>query len=77
MYDTLKGVRGEVHILIKVELIRDLNRHRDTSTGVPIFYTQQLPPTYTTLAILGFVEELMLKDDPECVARPNRLPARR
>ena len=41
IYDTLHGIRGEVHVSIKVELFSDLNKFRESSCGVP-FYCSEL-----------------------------------
>ena len=37
IYDTLHGIRGEVHVSIKVELFSDLNKFRESSCGVPFY----------------------------------------
>ena len=37
MYDTMHGIRGEVQIIVKVELFSDLNKFRQSSCGVQFF----------------------------------------
>lgn len=38
VFDTMHGIRGEVHIIIKVELFSDFNRFRQSSCGIQFFY---------------------------------------
>jgi len=38
VYDTMHGIRGEVNIIIKVELFSDFNKFRQSSCGVQFFY---------------------------------------
>eukprot|EP01134_Creolimax_fragrantissima_P003295 CFRG3295T1 len=65
IYDTIRGVRGEVMLVIKLDLFNNTNQFRDTSVGVQIFSLTVLPEVYKTLAIYGFVEELVVDNDPE------------
>eukprot|EP00047_Mylnosiga_fluctuans_P022644 m.123782 g.123782 ORF g.123782 m.123782 type:complete len:930 (+) comp9335_c0_seq5:57-2846(+) len=65
LYDTLRGVRGSINLSVKLTLLRDQNRFRDTSCGVLFFMTKGLPECYQAAAVKGFVEELMVNDDPE------------
>ncbi|KJE97542.1 hypothetical protein CAOG_07382 [Capsaspora owczarzaki ATCC 30864] len=65
IYDTLRGIRGEVNVSVKLDLISDVNKFRDTSLGVRFFAMRCLPPFYRTTAVHGFVEELIVDDDPE------------
>ncbi len=37
IYDTIHGIRGEVNVMVKVELFSDLNKFRQSSCGVPFF----------------------------------------
>eukprot|EP01137_Pigoraptor_chileana_P015644 Opistho-2@5274 len=71
IYDTLKGIQGEVNVVVKLQLFSDVNRFRDTSCGVQFFGMAMLPPCYRALAIHGFVEELVVNDDPEHQFRDN------
>lgn len=45
--------------------LRDANKFRDSSCGVQFFSSISAPPSYQILTIFGFVEELMVNDDPE------------
>lgn len=38
VFDTMHGIRGEVHIIIKVELFSDFNKFRQSSCGIQFFY---------------------------------------
>lgn len=38
VYDTLQGIRGEVNVIVKVELFSDSNKFRQSSCGVQFFY---------------------------------------
>ena len=37
VYDTMHGIRGEINIVVKVELFSDLNKFRQSSCGVQFF----------------------------------------
>ncbi|XP_050039850.1 C2 domain-containing protein 5 [Dermacentor andersoni] len=65
IYDTMHGIRGEVNLVVRIELFNDSNRYRESSCGVRFFYSSGIPQGYHALAILGFVEELVVNDDPE------------
>jgi len=67
LYDTLGGVRGELGLSIKVQFIGDVNPFRDSSAGVQLFPFSTLDPAsgYTVSHVYGFVEELVVADDPE------------
>ena len=40
VYDTMHGIRGEVNILVKVDLFSDFNRFRQSSCGVQFFFSK-------------------------------------
>lgn len=42
VYDTMHGIRGEVNIIVKVELFSDFNRFRQSSCGVQFFYCKYI-----------------------------------
>lgn len=42
VFDTMHGIRGEVHIIIKVELFSDFNRFRQSSCGIQFFFCKLL-----------------------------------
>lgn len=64
IYDTLHGIRGEINCMVKVNLFSDNNRYRQSSCGVRFFFSD-IPNGYKCDAILGFVDELLVNDDPE------------
>lgn len=37
VYDTMHGIRGEVNVIVKVELFSDFNRFRQSSCGIHFF----------------------------------------
>ena len=67
LYDTLTGVRGELGLSVKINFIGDVNPFRDSSAGVQLFPFPLLDKYsgYSVLHVYGFVEELVVADDPE------------
>ncbi len=66
IYDTLKGIRGELHVALKIRFIGDVNPFRKSSAGVQFFATSELDEKqYCVTSVLGFVEELAVAYDPE------------
>ncbi|KAM5251549.1 C2 domain-containing protein 5 isoform 11-T14 [Hipposideros larvatus] len=65
IYDTIHGIRGEINVVVKVDLFNDLNRFRQSSCGVKFFCTTSIPKCYRAVIIHGFVEELVVNEDPE------------
>ncbi|XP_076127037.1 C2 domain-containing protein 5 isoform X1 [Alosa pseudoharengus] len=65
IYDTIHGIRGEINVLVKVDLFNDLNRFRQSSCGVKFFCTASIPRCYRAVMVHGFVEELVVNEDPE------------
>ncbi|XP_076796921.1 C2 domain-containing protein 5 isoform X14 [Arvicanthis niloticus] len=65
IYDTIHGIRGEINVVVKVDLFNDLNRFRQSSCGVKFFCTTSIPKSYRAVVIHGFVEELVVNEDPE------------
>lgn len=61
----MHGIRGEIQIEAKLELISDLNTYRKSSCGVRFFCSPKIPEGYTLQCFYGFVEELLINDDPE------------
>lgn len=78
LYDTLGGVRGELGLSVKLNFIGDVNPFRDSSAGVQLFPFSTLDPAsgYTVLHVFGFVEELVVADDPEFEWKNNFRQAR-
>ncbi|PIK35970.1 putative C2 domain-containing protein 5 [Apostichopus japonicus] len=65
IFDTMHGIRGEIKVMVRVELIEDANQFRQSSCGVHFFSSSRVPSCYTVQAIHGFVEELVVNNDPE------------
>lgn len=67
LYDTLGGVRGELGLSVKLNFIGDINPFRDSSAGVQLFPLSTLDPASGLFVrhIFGFVEELVVAEDPE------------
>ncbi|MCJ8733654.1 hypothetical protein PDJAM_G00226120 [Pangasius djambal] len=59
------SIRGEINVLVKVDLFNDLNRFRQSSCGVKFFCTTSVPRCYRAVMVHGFVEELVVNEDPE------------
>lgn len=60
----MQGIRGEINIICKVELFSDNNKFRQSSCGVQFFHSTSIPFGYHAV-IRGFVEEMIVDDDPE------------
>ncbi|CAB1313736.1 unnamed protein product [Coregonus sp. 'balchen'] len=54
-----------IYVLVKVDLFNDLNRFRQSSCGVKFFCTTSIPRCYRVALVHGFVEELVVNEDPE------------
>ncbi|XP_051785991.1 C2 domain-containing protein 5 isoform X9 [Erpetoichthys calabaricus] len=65
IYDTIHGIRGEINVSVKVDLFNDLNRFRQSSCGVKFFCSTSIPKCYKAVVVHGFVEELVVNEDPE------------
>ncbi|XP_034664373.1 C2 domain-containing protein 5 isoform X1 [Drosophila subobscura] len=65
VFDTMHGIRGEINVIVKVDLFSDVNKFRQSSCGIPFFHSQCVPFGYRAQVIHGFVEELVVNDDPE------------
>jgi len=78
LYDTLGGVRGELGLSVKLDFIGDVNPFRDSSAGVQLFPFSTLDPAsgYMVSHVFGFVEELVVADDPEFEWKNNFRQAR-
>lgn len=42
VYDTMHGIRGEVNVIVKVELFSDFNKFKQSSCGVQFFYCKYI-----------------------------------
>eukprot|EP00003_Mantamonas_plastica_P031402 TRINITY_DN8149_c0_g1_i4.p2 TRINITY_DN8149_c0_g1~~TRINITY_DN8149_c0_g1_i4.p2 ORF type:complete len:255 (-),score=64.85 TRINITY_DN8149_c0_g1_i4:355-1119(-) len=65
IYDSLKGIRGYLNIVLKLKFVQDNNPFKDLSAGVQFLSVAKPPPGTKITKILGFVEELIVDDDPE------------
>lgn len=65
VYDTMHGIRGEVDISVKVEHFSDFNKFRQSSCGIQFFCSPAVPHGFYAHTVHGFVEELIVNDDPE------------
>lgn len=45
LYDTLRGIRGSLHIVVKLQFIGNDNPFRDSSAGVQFFSVSSLSPS--------------------------------
>ncbi|KAJ3035771.1 hypothetical protein HK097_004106 [Rhizophlyctis rosea] len=65
IFDTLRGIRGEINCQIKLQFFGDVNPFKDSSAGVQFFNSTALPTTFHVVSVLGFVSALTNDDDPE------------
>lgn len=65
IYDSLKGVRGELNVTVRLEYFGDVNPFKDSSAGVQFFSMTAIPPGMQLISMLDFVEELVPDSDPE------------
>eukprot|EP00761_Pharyngomonas_kirbyi_P012348 gb/GECH01012375.1/.p1 GENE.gb/GECH01012375.1/~~gb/GECH01012375.1/.p1 ORF type:complete len:1018 (+),score=197.21 gb/GECH01012375.1/:1-3054(+) len=66
IYDSLLGIRGELHVSVKVPFFRDLNPFTESSPGVA-FFSSGGPSSIVSAVqdMKGFIEEVLVDDDPE------------
>eukprot|EP01094_Clydonella_sp_ATCC50884_P010663 TRINITY_DN2046_c0_g1_i2.p1 TRINITY_DN2046_c0_g1~~TRINITY_DN2046_c0_g1_i2.p1 ORF type:complete len:964 (+),score=215.00 TRINITY_DN2046_c0_g1_i2:36-2927(+) len=64
VFDCLKGIRGWLRVCIRVDLIDNVSQFANTDFSVRIF-SGDVPTRYQITRIFGFVEELVVEDDPE------------
>ena len=65
LYDTLRGVRGELSIVVKMDFVGDVNPFKESGTGVQFFSLDAPPAGTVLLSVVGLVEELVIEPDPE------------
>ncbi|KAJ3224779.1 hypothetical protein HK099_007898 [Clydaea vesicula] len=65
IFDTLRGIRGELNAQVKLQYFGDINPFKDSSTSVQFFSINSIPSTYQAVSLLGFVSALDSADDPE------------
>jgi hypothetical protein len=69
IFDTLRGARGQLHVKVKISFFSNASETRtDTSAGVRFFSSTAAPECFEVERVFGFVEELLVKDDPEHAA---------
>ncbi|ORX88915.1 hypothetical protein K493DRAFT_384143 [Basidiobolus meristosporus CBS 931.73] len=65
IYDTLRGVRGEIYVQVKIQFFGDVNPFKDSSAGVQFFSVSTVTEKFPIVAMFGFVDALLCEDDPE------------
>ncbi|XP_078488402.1 C2 domain-containing protein 5 isoform X2 [Ciona intestinalis] len=65
IYDTMHGIRGEIQLKVKLELFADYNQFKQSSCGLKFICGTSIPDCFIITAIHGFVEELLVNEDPE------------
>lgn len=65
MVDTIRGIRGELSVHVKVQFFDDINPFKESSTGVQFFSLPCVPDGRQVTALIGFAEALISEDDPE------------
>lgn len=51
VYDTMHGIRGEVSVVVKVDLFSDFNKFRQSSCGVQFFFSKCTIELFTVIVI--------------------------
>lgn len=66
IYDTMRGVRGELKLSVSATFFgKATGTGADSTDSVLFSYGPIAPPNMMIMQILGFVEELLVDDDPE------------
>ena len=66
LFDTVKGIRGSLRVVIKLQFIGNDNPLRDSSAGVQFFSASSLSlRAFVIQEVLGLVVDLVVEDDPE------------
>ena len=66
LFDTVKGIRGSLRAVIKLQFIGNDNPLRDSSAGVQFFSASSLSlRAFVIQEVLGLVVDLVVEDDPE------------
>ncbi|KAG5450955.1 C2 domain-containing protein 5, partial [Clonorchis sinensis] len=63
--DSPLGIRGEISLSIRVDVFFDASRYRQSSLGVQFFHSCGVPNGYIVDLFIGFIQELVMTDDPE------------
>ena len=68
IYDSLRGMVGELYLAVEVILLEDQMKYDESATSVQFFAASLLSSDiYAEQQIYGFVEDLVVESDPECV----------
>ena len=65
IYDNLRGIRGQLSVITKLEFFVNENPFKDASFGVQFFSVDTPFSVYRISHIHGFAEELIVEEDPE------------
>ena len=61
IYDTMHGIRGEVNLIIKVDLFSDVNKFRQSSCGIQFFYCKCTKIIFNEEALTTFFSSLFIE----------------
>ncbi|KAJ1563795.1 hypothetical protein HK096_010970, partial [Nowakowskiella sp. JEL0078] len=64
-YDSLCGIRGELHVQVKIQFFGDINPFNESSAGVSFYSTDSLPLSLNTYVFMGMVSATETDSDPE------------
>ena len=59
IYDMVMGIRGEIHVEVKLDFVRDENIAKNIQSSLVQFFSSTNPPLCIVRQMLGFVEELV------------------
>ncbi|KAJ1910193.1 hypothetical protein IWQ60_010786, partial [Tieghemiomyces parasiticus] len=62
---SLLGIRGEIRVQVRLQFLGDTNPFKNSSAGVPLFSAPHIPEHWVIREVLGFVDALLVADDPE------------
>ena len=65
IYDTLRGICGELQVKVYIQHIMDFNPVEDSSVGVSVLAGSLPPENFYIAELHGLVDELVVEDDPE------------
>eukprot|EP00960_Hanusia_phi_P022143 655936-Hanusia_phi.AAC.1 len=65
IYDTLRGICGELQVKVYIQHIMDFNPVEDSSVGISVLSASVPPESFYVAGIHGLVDELLVEDDPE------------
>eukprot|EP00292_Cryptomonas_paramecium_P016076 CAMPEP_0113716964 /NCGR_PEP_ID=MMETSP0038_2-20120614/34224_1 /TAXON_ID=2898 /ORGANISM="Cryptomonas paramecium" /LENGTH=206 /DNA_ID=CAMNT_0000644629 /DNA_START=90 /DNA_END=707 /DNA_ORIENTATION=- /assembly_acc=CAM_ASM_000170 len=65
IYDSMRGICGELKVVVHIQHIMDFNPVEDSSVGVPVLSSSSPPEGFYIAELHGMVDELLVEDDPE------------